>query len=379
LPYIVIQVLDYSAATLHAENIKKTLAGFARTGADSELQIFAAIAAPQLKLNTPTRRDAFRARIAREDAANEKAQAAETLRMLKHTWRHTKPAEYIADDYRIVPTLESANFNAYQAESRAREIERRLTNARSARLQFSKAGLPLYKKRTSDFVKFYAPIATAWRALESALDHTEQRSNRLAQMRSIIAAIQENKNDWRARDITFLEGAIHDAITYEQPDAIPPLMNRLHAVYFAKECGATEYAANPDMTGAWLRQTLGHKHKQVTPDDWRNGEGAASYYGSSETLVRRKGDRLETSRGAVAPFSQAVAIFVKAQQCRATGKAWAPNGERYRAGHFELDSIDATGGINIGCHRIEFGEMLRLAVREVPQMVLAAYPVPALV
>jgi hypothetical protein len=49
------------------------------------------------------------------------------------------------------------------------------------------------------------------------------------------------------------------------------------------------------------------------------------------------------------------------------------------AGHFQLDAIDTEGNIAIGCHRIRFSEMNRLAVREVPAMVKPRYALPMVI
>ncbi len=122
---------------------------------------------------------------------------------------------------------------------------------------------------------------------------------------------------------------------------------------------------------------------RVTPEAWVNGQGSVNAlmydYALTGTLVRRKGDNLQTSRAAEVPFGHAVFAFLKAQHCRAHGKPWKRNGEQVRVGHFQLDAIDAAGGINAGCHRVEWDEMLRLAVREIPEQVKASYPLPALI
>ncbi len=117
--------------------------------------------------------------------------------------------------------------------------------------------------------------------------------------------------------------------------------------------------------------------KRVTPDAWQSGIGAANQYGYSETLVRRKGDTLETSRGASCPFAHAVVAFVKAQDCRRTGNAWKRNGQTIRVGHFQVDSIDAEGNMIAGCHTLEWQEMLRLALKEVPHLVKPRFGLPA--
>jgi hypothetical protein len=117
----------------------------------------------------------------------------------------------------------------------------------------------------------------------------------------------------------------------------------------------------------------------ITPAQWVNGHGnsTALPYGG-ETYCRRVGERLETSLGAVVPWGHAVAVFLRAQRCRQLGTAWHRNGDHMRVGPFELDYIDTEGNIRAGCHAIQWGEMLRLALREIPHLVQPSYPVPAL-
>ena len=47
-----------------------------------------------------------------------------------------------------------------------------------------------------------------------------------------------------------------------------------------------------------------------------------------------------------------------------------------RVGHFELDAIDSAGNVKIGCHAIDYAEMTRLAVQEVPDVVRPCFPLP---
>lgn len=116
----------------------------------------------------------------------------------------------------------------------------------------------------------------------------------------------------------------------------------------------------------------GHR---VTPEQWEAGKGSG-YLGQFETLVRRKGDTLQTSRGAECPFPHAVLAYRGAVQCRSNGTSWQTNGHKLRVGHFQVDRIDADGTLHAGCHTIGFDAMTRLAVKEVPHEVRACFPVP---
>lgn len=122
--------------------------------------------------------------------------------------------------------------------------------------------------------------------------------------------------------------------------------------------------------------------REVTAEQWQSGLGRADVfaygYYHMQTMVRRVGDTLETSRGADCPFKHAIVAFLKAQECRATGTAWHRNGQQIRVGHFNVDAIDAAGNMRAGCHELKWEEMLRLAIREVPQLVKPSFGLPAL-
>jgi hypothetical protein len=136
----------------------------------------------------------------------------------------------------------------------------------------------------------------------------------------------------------------------------------------------------------WFLNRAYHQPRELTLEQWRNGEGSAAQYGygpnawsHGPTRVRRMGDRLQTSRGAEVPWQAALVVFLKAQRCYATGTTWQRNGETIAIGPFQLDRIEANGDIKAGCHTIQWSEMVALAVRECPELVRPAYPLPALV
>ncbi|MGZ6199170.1 MAG: hypothetical protein ACXWNL_16160 [Vulcanimicrobiaceae bacterium] len=127
---------------------------------------------------------------------------------------------------------------------------------------------------------------------------------------------------------------------------------------------------------AWALRDRNANRGQITEAQWL--EGARGPFYSDKTLVRRIGDKLETSRGAECPFAHAVIAFRKAQECRATGTSWHRNGQQIRVGVFSVDSIDELGNMRAGCHTLQWEEMLRLALQEVPHLVKASFGLPAL-
>jgi hypothetical protein len=125
---------------------------------------------------------------------------------------------------------------------------------------------------------------------------------------------------------------------------------------------------------------LPRSERIISAEQWANHEpgnlGRAAFYSEAGTKVRRVGDTLETSRGAECPFKHAIIAFLKAQECRATGTSWHRNGQQIRVGHFQVDSIDEYGNMRAGCHTLEYGEMQRLAIKEVPHLVKACFGLP---
>ena len=128
--------------------------------------------------------------------------------------------------------------------------------------------------------------------------------------------------------------------------------------------------------------------ERVSAKDWIEGQGPCSFYSSrgddwpSHPMIRRKGNELQTSHGAVVPWQDALRSFKIAQHCRALGRGLngdAPITDQARyVGAFRIDKITDTGDIRAGCHLIPWDESLRLAIREAQEHVRPRYPVPAL-
>ena len=70
---------------------------------------------------------------------------------------------------------------------------------------------------------------------------------------------------------------------------------------------------------------------------------------------------LETSQGATVPLSHAVRAFAFVRAVRERGEAWERSGSGPRVGHFQIDRVDSSGDFVAGCHRINWGEVERLA------------------
>lgn len=113
--------------------------------------------------------------------------------------------------------------------------------------------------------------------------------------------------------------------------------------------------------------------------EWMDGKGQMSFQDrTGNTYVRRKGNTLQTSRGAESPWRDAVHIFKLAQDCRLKDRGFVPK-ESIRAGSFDLRHIRADGSIQVGCHFIAWAEMEALANRETPELLKPKYPVPVVI
>lgn len=85
---------------------------------------------------------------------------------------------------------------------------------------------------------------------------------------------------------------------------------------------------------------------------------------SGSVYLRRQGDALQTSRGAVVPWEHALKVFRFIKLCRERGEAFKANGRTIRVGHFRVDSITAQGDMITGCHFFSWAQIEALARRE---------------
>lgn len=253
----------------------------------------------------------------------------------------------------------------------------------------------------ADAAQHARPHVSAWRTLEERLQDIDARAsliwaycdtfgvprdpnlNVIAKRARVIAAF-ERYNDPKAvakrakgsanrmlphyrvaaLHHAYVEGATAQHPSEEQWKRLPSHMKR-------------EVIGSAWQMPSYLRPM--YQRSRISGAQWIAGAGSIRECSQEyPTLVRKQGERLETSRGAEVPFKQAVYAFLRAQECRRTGTPWRANGEQIKVGLFALACIDAEGNITAGCHTLEWSEMLRLALKEVPHLVRAQYPVPAL-
>ena len=80
-----------------------------------------------------------------------------------------------------------------------------------------------------------------------------------------------------------------------------------------------------------------------------------------ETVLRIKGDDIETSKGAKFPINHAVKAFAVIQAAMQSGKDWQTNGKTLHLGSFKVDKISACGDVTAGCHFVKYAAIEQIA------------------
>lgn len=98
---------------------------------------------------------------------------------------------------------------------------------------------------------------------------------------------------------------------------------------------------------------------RATIEDWLAGKVAHPKH-DWPTMLRLKGDEIETSRGAIIPAKAGLKAYIFASALRANGKEWKRNGDKFEVGSYQLDAVNDKG-IIAGCHHIHWAEVERFA------------------
>lgn len=77
---------------------------------------------------------------------------------------------------------------------------------------------------------------------------------------------------------------------------------------------------------------------------------------------------IETTKGAKFPVGHAKKAFLIIRAMKEKNQAWQQNGKTIHLGHFQIDSIDAQGNVQAGCHFVEWDQIEYIAT------VLKIYP-----
>lgn len=95
-------------------------------------------------------------------------------------------------------------------------------------------------------------------------------------------------------------------------------------------------------------------------EKWRAGEQAYLPY-DAPTMLRIKGDEVQTSRGASVPVSHAKRGLKFVRGVMASGTEYVRNGHTLHLGHYPIDKVTTDGTLYAGCHVIPWAEIERIA------------------
>jgi hypothetical protein len=92
---------------------------------------------------------------------------------------------------------------------------------------------------------------------------------------------------------------------------------------------------------------------------WLNGGASFQAYGI-DTMLRIKGDNVETSRDASFPVSHAKRGLALVEAVIASKEEWKRNGKTCRLGHYQIDRIEPNGTVHAGCHVVTYKAIERI-------------------
>ena len=103
------------------------------------------------------------------------------------------------------------------------------------------------------------------------------------------------------------------------------------------------------------------KAAQEAITEWRAGNPYARVPYGVPTMLRVKGEEVETSRGARVPVSHAKRLLRFVRGVVKSGQEYVRNGHTIHVGHYPVDKIEANGTLHAGCHVIGLDEIERVA------------------
>lgn len=299
---------------------------------------------------------------------------ARRLRQALGRIKAINPALPVADQFN--PDTEAAReCNAWNCRDRINQIENQLRDIGSARLTLGKAKrYPVMVRKASAALKAGRALRDKWRELQGIAAARESRATDLEKLEDVRGYMNATRDEDKAQEPRALWN-------YEETARLAGL------AYSEGFADLGDYLRDNVSLKKWFQEVPDtfkvetYGREVLTPEQWQDGQGEASqHYGplSSLTLLRKRGDELQTTRGARCPWSHAVKAFEIAQRCRATQETFTPNGHSIRVGTYSVDRIDPDGTLHAGCHHLDFAEMQRLAIREIPDRVRPCSPLPAL-
>jgi hypothetical protein len=274
--------------------------------------------------------------------------------------------EYRALNVETIPLPDLATASTWELDEAARKVARdRLTLYRTRR-ELNKAGrFARLSRECSRIMKLEDAALKAIASARPEAQFREHRESDLATLKAVAAAFAEGDTSPRELWTTELAGRLWSVALREgRSDLAAEIGAYIQRKQFLYEVPETFKRYSPE--------------PRVTPEEWQAGKGSASALPyEAGTLLRRKGDKLQTSRGAEVPWEHAVKAFQFAQVIHHKGThGYRANGHTLHVGHFTVSEIKPDGTLIAGCHTIAYAEIERLAVREAPKLVKPRFPLP---
>lgn len=97
-------------------------------------------------------------------------------------------------------------------------------------------------------------------------------------------------------------------------------------------------------------------------ENWRNGTEYVRLPHGLPTMLRIRGEEIETSMGARVPIDHAKRVLGIIRTLHAENRAFESNGHTIPIGVYKVDKIDADGMLHAGCHHIPYAEIERIGV-----------------
>ena len=214
----------------------------------------------------------------------------------------------------------------------------------------------------------HEPNLRAWnKTIQETLKDAEQ-SREPKKSRLIMEAKDEHRQASEYRDLFEIDGSILAVFPYtsEQLSEIAAKRNAkriaLEArreIRYAAERAEAQRRWEADAPARAERERIAAMDAAELIVAWKAGLSAGNMWKLQNvpTMLRIKGDMVETSRGASFPVSHAVRGLALVDAVIARGEEWKRNGHTCHLGHYQIDRITADGTVYAGCHVVPFASI----------------------
>lgn len=168
-------------------------------------------------------------------------------------------------------------------------------------------------------------------------------------------AVSFTNRDWYLHDARDLRYAMTEYVRIFKLDwTIPVIPEDLTEIKAAAQKKAREESA-----ATKARKAEEAKRYAENAALWLKGEPIylADHLANRPTLLRVKGDEVETSRGARFPVAHAVRGLALVRSVRERGTEWQANGHTCHLGPYRINRITPQGTVYAGCHVVPWSSI----------------------